>query len=86
MDAGFGGRIRTYECAGQSRKRSANFATPNHTPREGFEPPELAFKCFQDILLMTTRTSRHIRWALRDSNPGPPGYEPEALTDCAKSP
>ena len=25
-------------------------------------------------------------WALGDSNPGPIGYEPTALTNCAKSP
>ena len=25
-------------------------------------------------------------WAFRDSNPGPTGYEPVALTNCATSP
>ena len=25
-------------------------------------------------------------WAFRDSNPEPAGYEPDALTDCAKGP
>ena len=39
---------------------------------------------FQSIAI--TVSANFPKWTLRDSNPEPHGYEPYALTNCAKSP
>ena len=51
-----------------------------------YTPKSITFYLYKIIDISIKKYLVIIWWAFRDLNPGPTGYEPGALTNCAKGP